>query len=443
MKSLRIEKKSREYSVNSRVALDFLRRRGVAGEWITAEVLHTSGIPLDVVDAVLLKLAGEFNADVRVGPESEVLEFRFSELSKARWIYRLPARVQPLVEALWRRRRSWKMPLVGICTSTVLGLVALGYLGLFASMVPETMSSGQFAVLMGLLTVTLVLLMVVGVLLGLPIAFVVGLATGDFQPFLALLVPAGLIGLGLFVLRKPIAGLYEGVVAGLSSALNFGRPPQLELQMERDFLATAAAREGRLRIGDLMVLYGWPYDRAFHELTYLMLDYGGDVLVDESGQMLFVFDELSRSSIDVEEPAPIWERERSPREVFDRSARRADWIMIVLWNLLFTVPIYGVLNSGDQGLSTTMMLFMLALVFPVPLYSLMRRWVVARRQGQYEKRRRFLDELRYAVTSGGEVSMEAAEFDDRFVLDMGGDIDQEESTYVFPEFQRGGMNNPG
>lgn len=440
MKSLHIEKKSREYSVNSRIALDFLRRRGVAGEWITAEILHASGMPLDVVDPVLLKLAGEFNGDLRVGPESGVLEFRFQDLSKARWIYRLPAGMQPTVEALWRRRRAWKAPLVGICTSTALGGVALGYLALFASIAPETLSSGQFVVFVGLLTASLVLLMVPGVLLAMPIALLVGLVTWDFQPFLALLLPASLICLGLFVLRRPIAKLHAWVARLFSSVLNFGRPPRLEMQIEREFLATAAARDGRLTIGDLMVLYGWSHDRAFQELTYLMLDYGGDVLVDEEGQMTFVFDELSQASTAAEEPAPIWERERSPREVFDAKARRADWILLVLWNLLFTVPILGVLNLveslGAEGLSVTMALYTLALVLPVPLYSLIRRLVVARRHRDYEERRRFLDQLRRAVSSGGEVPLQAAEFDEGFLIEVAGDVDHEEAVYVFPELQR-------
>ena len=435
MKTLRIEKKSREYSTNGRVALDFLRERNLAGQWITAEILRTSGIPFDVIDPALLKLAGEFNADMRVGRVSGELEFRFDDLSTARWIYRLPAAMQPLVDGLWRQRRALKTPLVGVCVTTVLGLVVLGYLGLFVSVMPETMSGGQFAVSIVLLAMALVLLMVVGVLVALPVAFLLGLVTGEFQAFLGLLFPAGLIGVALFVLRRSFVRLQTRLVGLFSSILNFGRAPQRELEMEREFLALAAARGGRLSIGDLMILYGWPYDRSFQELTYLMLDYGGDVEVDDAGRMSFIFHELADAPTDCGMPAPIWERSRSPGEIFDSKARRADWIGFVVWNLLLTVPILGMLNLREEGLSPEVLGFVAVLVLPVPLYGVIRRRVVAGRQQRYEARRRFLEQLQHAVGAGGVVPLEEEAFDETFVAAVGGDIDPEQGMYVFPEFR--------
>lgn len=56
-----------------------------------------------------------------------------------------------------------------------------------------------------------------------------------------------------------------------------------DLWDERQFVGLIAECDGVIGLGDVMTTYVWTRDHAFEEMTRLLVDYGGDVRVDEQG----------------------------------------------------------------------------------------------------------------------------------------------------------------
>lgn len=78
--------------------------------------------------------------------------------------------------------------------------------------------------------------------------------------------------------------------------LFFGAPrPRVDaLSDERALVDLIHERGGVVTTADLMGLFGWMPERADSEIVRVMMDYGGDVVVSESGAILWVFPELAR-----------------------------------------------------------------------------------------------------------------------------------------------------
>ena len=102
----------------------------------------------------------------------------------------------------------------------------------------------------------------------------------------------------------------------LKGLFTFGRERSDDLTDERNFTALLVACDGRIMVGDLVALYGWSVPKANDELTRLLVDYGGDIEVTDGGRLAFSFPDFQAVSTRARPPAPAWERERAPLDVF-------------------------------------------------------------------------------------------------------------------------------
>lgn len=195
------------------------------------------------------------------------------------------------------------------------------------------------------------------------------------------------------------------------------------------------ARDGVVGLGDLMVLFGWTRQQAFKELTRLMLDYGGDVRVDDDGRIDFIFEpfetfepfepfESVAPSRPVAEPQPVWVRERRPAEVFDKEARRFDVRYLAFWLLGILMPAFSTLGVAGLKGSTPSAIGM-AVILLLPLYVPIRRMIVAWRDAKYSKRRRYLDVLQEFSAGNGELVRPMNFVETELLVDLGGDVLEE------------------
>lgn len=90
-----------------------------------------------------------------------------------------------------------------------------------------------------------------------------------------------------------------------------GRTRADDLADERRLTALIVQREGILCNSDLMALFGWTPEEADEQLSRVLLDYGGDVMVTEEGAVLYHFDHLTLAagSAPVADLRPAYERE--------------------------------------------------------------------------------------------------------------------------------------
>lgn len=78
----------------------------------------------------------------------------------------------------------------------------------------------------------------------------------------------------------------------------FGAPrPEVDaLADERALVNLIREKGGIVTTADLMGLFGWMPEKADAEIVRVMMDYGGDVVVSESGAILWVFPALARGA---------------------------------------------------------------------------------------------------------------------------------------------------
>jgi hypothetical protein len=307
MNVLHIEKKARDVEAAAAAARPFVVQR-VGREITAADIAAASGIPLDLAEPALLRLASEVPTRVRVRGAG-VLLFTFE---------RAPA--APRV-AWWRR---WWRANRGIVADVgawfvVLVLVigigdALRVIGQAEGIEPVRV----IGVLIGVLAALPVALTGVGFLLGGygVVEGVSALWTKPFPQSLLLLFASFLLSALLFggyfmVLR----GLFRwsGGIGLFKQVRGFMLGPASEvadpLADERRVTALIRARGGIVATHDFARLFGCDLAQADRNLARILCDYGGDVLVTDAGAVLFRFDALLETAgpaASVPEPEPAW-----------------------------------------------------------------------------------------------------------------------------------------
>lgn len=442
MRQIHIEKKPWDLLQNAPDALRALQSREVEGKWITVDVLAETGLPLQMREGLLLHLASQLNAQVESTDQAPFLRFKFEDLSHTPWTLRLPSRFQGFAHRIWRFSRRIGVVAAGLGTSAALWSLTVFYLVILVNVVPTPAPIWAKAVAGILLLLNFVVSVPIGAVLLVaivPIALLVALFSGNFLTFVTFM-PAAVLVLGaVYVFYELFERWAFGMVRFFRNFLNFGVERVGRLWDEQVFLRLVVAKQGRISVGDLMVLYGWTRQQAFEELTQLMLDYGGEVEVLDHGSMIFDFSSaVPKAPISEGLPLPVWDRERRPSEVFDSSARRADWTLMGFWVLGVVLPFLGALSalphmgSGMWGVS--------GLLAVIPLFVLIRRFVVARRDTNYRSRAEFLARLKQDSNSGGLVRAGVEEFDAKTLVDLGGDLDESTASdtdvvFHFPEYQ--------
>lgn len=141
----------------------------------------------------------------------------------------------------------------------------------------------------------------------------------DLGVYLAVSLFATLVCVGLFLRALKLLGnTLRKVFAGESArwAMRFWRElggfffgaPRTAVDTlgdERALVELIHERAGVVTTADLMGLFGWMPERADSEIVRVMMDYGGDVVVSESGAILWVFPDLARGAR-ASRPRPVF-----------------------------------------------------------------------------------------------------------------------------------------
>jgi len=321
MRTVHIERKT--MAPEAAVAVLEAALIGKAGQRLTAaECSLATGLPLSDAEAALLTLTTRHPSRVGVTEDGRI-EVTFERFER-------PA------DGRLQRMRRWlaahRDQALAVFTVVVLPLlIAVGLIGTFSMMYGLELDHGLPDGLAGPLTVLggLVSLLWLAVLFG-----VVAFAFLAYVTFGMLAVPFALwfgplfdplpgfelgtyllvstfgtavgVGLGLQAL-KALRGTVRKVFAGESAqwavkfwrelgGFFFGAPrPSVDaLADERALVSLIRDHGGVVTTADLMGLFGWMPERADSEIVRVMMDYGGDVVVSESGAILWVFPDLGR-----------------------------------------------------------------------------------------------------------------------------------------------------
>lgn len=197
-------------------------------------------------------------------------------------------------------------------------------------------------------------------------------------------------------------------------------------------------------LADLCVLFGWTIERSFSEMKRCLVEYGGEITVDDYGRIWFDFPSLS-DGVPLA-PAPIWKREREPRLVFDERSRRLDIAMVVLVTA-GVVPYFYLMLGKYEGTKRAMeyvwlhwgfgaraaaMTAAFTVVFVVVLIAA-RRLVVAWRQSKWMHRLHWFELLRAATR--GQVRVHQDDLDKKGVARLNGEVTAAEGEYLVLEFR--------
>ena len=395
-----------------------------------------SGLPDHQIESAMIYLAGAVNADLDRADGSLTVVFRESQ--RPSWTLRLPSIVSTpasKLNALYREHRS---TIVGGALIYPIGIIALLYGALLFSHV----SNGHHVVaqprdyLFGfggavgftvgsVITIPFVILFfaIVTPLTGVVsiieflthgkwlVAFFMAIGTALYMVFYVSLLPY------VFAFHRLSYRVLSFFFSGFA---NWGADRTGPMEDETEFLEFLAAKSGRITRWDLMVHYGWTEQRAFEELTRLMVDYGGDVDVDEDGRITFLFpayfDEPGRPV----EPR----RPRPPKEVIGESKRSEIGAWIV-W-ALFSIPLLPFFL--EHSVDPTVMVIGLW-----PAFFLVRRFVVARRARAFralERRFEWLDRVSHSV------QVTPDEVDEVTFAELGLSLDPEASVVVHDDLER-------
>lgn len=280
--------------------------------------------------------------------------------------------------------------------------------------------------------------------------------------FLGMLICAG-IGAGIaWAARKRYLEFLERIAPYVESLWTTGIDRRDDLWDERQFVALVQQNRGAIDLGDVMTIYGWSRDRAYEEMTRLMVDYGGDVRVDEHGAITFHFEELASSAPAVpgRSTRPIWKVSDSPKEQFDASNNpiveavvgvvllvpAIPWIAAVYTGFDFQAFFTGAEDGSWYAISTVVGLLgtCAAVVFLVG-----RRLAVWRRERRFRRRAPYIEWLRRFSEAGGQLRVAPNELSDDIVMKLDarirtGDIDEKGRVLVeVPLLQRDATDSEG
>lgn len=443
MDRISITKKDYSALESARIIWKALRSEEMGDQWLGLDdIVVLTGLPEADARQGVLMLVGLSDGSFREQPGR--LEFQFEPSDTPLWFLQLPSKLQRLWR--WLRRalaRTYApMLLVGILLFTIGWMASLEpFIELLASEAPDIISSyAYYAAIAGWLVWSPWVLLVGAMGTALWICGVMTVERGVIGLLMSLPGPIVVGALNWYCIPRLFrwySWVFDHVIRGLrtfSDPFNFGRVHRHELHDERVFLSLLGERDGRLTLGDLMVLYGWTRQRAFEQVTQLLLDYGGDIEVDEQGRMVFDFTDLVQER-DVEsqntEPPLAYRTEKPPTEIFDVRAKLFDFFALFLW-LALTIPHLWLVISDFQAVADTLQASPLinqvfwavavVLTLVVPIYVLVRRLVVAWRQWKYEDRRRLLDWLRRADQANGRMHLAPDDIDTEMIHALGATV---------------------
>ncbi len=429
----------------AKILLRQLKRQNLTGADLTVDqVGQLTAVPHHQIEPGLMFLAGKIGGDVKLNADGEPV-FCFNDLDKKPWVLTAPRWAHRPVTIATRFLRYARSFASTILFSNIVGTVCVAYCVLAVGFFGAN-DAFIFVVLLGLAAFlaylpTLLTLFLLAILISPFFAGLNGLSS--FITSLIFYVPAIVLLVGLcalsFTAWAKVGSLFGTLIDDLG---NFGRAHVGRLVDEQRFLNMVGNGDGQTTLGELMVLYGWSANRAFDELTQLMLDYRGDVDVTDGGDLVFKFPnfEHERGAGVV----PIWKREREPGDLFDDAARAADKKLAVVW-LVTIIPAiagFGLMFPSIEVFSAAVMddiavtCGFVCILLLAPAYIAIRRALVSHRQRNYASRRAMLKVMREAVENSGRVETDAM-IPSQIVLDLQGDLMDSESrgqkvVYEFP-----------
>lgn len=386
MKRIRIEKKKRDDPQSVETLRKMLVEKGYArGETVdVATGVTITGLPVDVIESALLELCASYPCRVDSDRDGK-LYFRFGGLSRKRGDAPLVAGFKAAHRAL----AKWREPALAVLTlllfplfgafgvggSLVIpalqadasGLAAYAWtpLSLFALLVATAWGLPGLMVLAFVSLVALVLMF-----LFLPF-FMLYTALFDTQDAAAsvfiILIALGFSWLAFYGVRAitPIVrGIYDEILHPERAhwarrfwqsigGLVFGPPVAVrdELHDERKLLRHIRISKGVISAHDLLYLFGWDLQQSDSELVGVLLDYGGEIVVTDSGSLLYVFDSLtsvkrSARQIGDSKPLPFWEEASAKSPAFFGGTRG----LRVLANFMIGIPVLGTLIGSLHGI---------------------------------------------------------------------------------------------
>jgi hypothetical protein len=309
--------------------LDELRRavgRAAPAELTAADASALTGLPIDEAERGLLRLAAEWPCTLRVSSDG-VLLFGFApprdRLGAMRRLWR---RLQPALSTFADRALAATLMLLGpLLLSALVGnttaLVATAVEHDQKWLWPLVPPAFLLALFFGILAVVGVsaqavaicgpTLVVAGVAMAWKFA---GESDGAGGVLAGLLFGAVFGALGVWIMRKMWRELGEHLVdaawarrlLGDVRGLLFGpRAPAVDaLADERRLVAAIRAQRGVVAPLDLMLLFGWSRAQADGQVARLLVDYGGDIVVDDAGALAYAFDPLLETAKDAPDAPP-------------------------------------------------------------------------------------------------------------------------------------------
>jgi hypothetical protein len=441
LQPIRIEKGSFQAYEAARAALGAMRREGVF-DISEAQAMVWTGLPQESVRAGFVFLAADSGVRLYTSQSRLMLSFgrlpRVSVYFLPSWVLKAWVTMRGVMNAVW--------PLLALAlTAAALSGLTATYLAVIIEVFPNgaKIATGLAALCLGIVLLFVMPAIVLLFALGLPVLGVVAVFYGEWRAGFAVVPLTALVWFGLPFMWSIGKRLTERAWNRVRFLFNFGRDTGDVLENERLFVQLTRARSGRVVLADLCVLHGWSIQKSFAEMQRLLVEFGGEVLVDDYGRIWFDFPTLS-DGLPLA-PNPIWKREREPRLVFDERARRLDIGMVVLVVAGVVPYIYLMLEKYEatrraaeyvwlgwgSGARTAALMSIYTMVFVVILIFT-RRVLVGWRQRKWTNRLHWFELLRAATK--GQVRVNQHDLDAGFIKRLKGEVSAKEGENLVLEF---------
>jgi len=441
LQPIRIEKGSFQAYAAARAVLVAMRGEGVF-DISEVQGMAWTGLPQESVRAGFVFLAADSGVRLYTSQSRLMLSFgrlpRISVYFLPPWVLKVWVRMRGVMHALW--------PLMALAlTATALCGLSATYLAVIIEVFPNgaKIATGLAALCLGIVVLFVMPAITLLFALGLPVLAVVAIFYGEWRAGFALVPVTAVVWFGLPFMWSIGKRLTERAWNHVRFLFNFGRDTGDALENERLFVQLTRARGGRVVLADLCVLHGWNIKKSFAEMQRLLVEHGGEVLVDDYGRIWFDFPTLC-DGVPLA-PNPIWKREREPRLVFDERARRLDIAMVVLVVAGVVPYVYLTLQKYEgtrraaeyvwrgwgSGPRAALILAIYTIFFVVILI-LTRRVLVGWRQKKWMNRMHWFELLRAATR--GQVRVNQSDLDAGFVKSLKGEVSAKEGENLVLEF---------
>ncbi len=317
MRRIHIEKKRRGDARSLEVLRKAVRKEPGA-RWSTTKIAARTGLPLDEASWAMMELAGQWPS--RLYPKDDgTLEVTYT-----------PTRGSDGWRGWLRRNEGALRKLGSTATTTMLApmalMVSLQWVLLVASIPPGLLQSAIGLLIMLPVGVTFCLAAIVMVfetllfvglaMLIAAVAFPVGIIwTGAWDDWWV--IPLALIMFGgvgavvtvmgwnlvsnLFMERGELEATWGTIV---EIVVGPQQPSVGALEDEERILAWIQDRQGIVTVWELAALLGATPEEASRDITHLLVDYGGDIVVTDEGAVVFAFKWLRTADALPKDPAP-------------------------------------------------------------------------------------------------------------------------------------------